>query len=127
MKFNNKGYLFGGVLLLLLVLVGTVIDKKIFGTGFFVVEKLEGATSGAGDCDDCNKKNVSTSLTALGAQMAALSGKLEGVEGRVGANEAKLVEANTQLLKNTAAITLAQNQMKQLETEINEAGKKMKK
>jgi peptidoglycan hydrolase CwlO-like protein len=121
MKINSKrGYLFGVVLILLLILVGIAIDKKIVGTGYFVVENMVGDESGS-DCKDCNEKNVNVSLNALSTQISALNGKIEGVEGRVGSNEAKLNEVNNQLLKNTTFITTAKAEMKKIEDEIAES------
>lgn len=115
MKLNKKGgYLFGVVLILLLILIGIAIDKKIVGTGYFVVENMDGESGGSGsgaDCKDCNEKNVHVSLSALTAQIGALNGKIEGVEGKVGANEAKLS-------KNTSFITLAKSELKKIEDEI---------
>jgi len=86
MRLNNKGYIVSFGLLVLLILISTVIDQKIFGTGLFIIEKL------TDDCDDCNKKNVNTNLGALTSQISAINSSLQGIKGRVGANEAKLVQ-----------------------------------
>lgn len=113
----NKNFGLTLILLTLLLLVGSVVDRQIFGRGLFVLEKL----SGDGDCTDCNKKNVNTSLSAIGSQLGAIKSDIDGIKGRVGANEAKLSGIGIQMAKNTAAITEAQQQMKQLETEIDKS------
>ncbi len=103
------------LLLSLLLLIGSIIVRQIFNNGLHVLETL----SDNGKCSDCDKKNVNTSLSAMGSQLGAIKSDIDAIKGRVGANEAKLSTIDLQMGKNTSAITEAHQQMQQLETEIN--------
>ena len=103
-------FVFGVVLILILIFVCVLVNGRIFKTGHQIIEKLA-------ECSEFDK-NLQVSLSALSSQIGAIKSDIDGIKGQIDANGAKIDQVETQMGKNTSFIDSAKQQMKDIEAEI---------